>query len=374
MRVWFHAPMKPPTHPVPSGDRRMARLLMRALTRSGCAVSLASRLRTYDGVGDPVRQQIVAGRADRIVARLIARARCDGAPDAWLTYHLYHKAPDLLGPAVADALGVPYVVAEASRAPKRAHGPWAEPYERCERALARADAVLSLNPADDACVVPVLRPGVPIVALKPFLDPRPFSKARRRRSAVRADLAARFGLDPGAPWLCAAAMMRPGDKARSYAALAEAAAGLDAPLLIAGDGPERAAVERAFSVRAAPTVFLGALNEAALADLFAASDVLVWPALNEAYGMALLEAQAAGCPVVAGASGGVAGVVADGETGLLTPEGDAAALARAAADLLADAACRTRMAEAAVRRVTADHTLTAAAATLRSVLERVGAS
>ena len=51
---------------------------------------------------------------------------------------------------------------------------------------------------------------------------------------------------------------------------------------------------------------------AALAD----SDLFVWPAINEAFGMALLEAQASGLPVVAGASGGVRGIVADRETGM----------------------------------------------------------
>ena len=47
------------------------------------------------------------------------------------------------------------------------------------------------------------------------------------------------------------------------------------------------------------------------------ADLFVWPAINEAFGMALLEAQASALPVVAGASGGVGGIVASGETGLL---------------------------------------------------------
>ena len=58
--------------------------------------------------------------------------------------------------------------------------------------------------------------------------------------------------------------------------------------------------------------------------------------------MALLEAQAAGLPVVAGRSGGVPSVVADGETGLLAPEGDAAAFAEAVGALLADPERRAR--------------------------------
>ena len=56
MRVAFYAPMKPPDHPVPSGDRRMAALLMQALSLAGHEVELSSRLRSRDGAGDPARQ------------------------------------------------------------------------------------------------------------------------------------------------------------------------------------------------------------------------------------------------------------------------------------------------------------------------------
>ena len=47
-------------------------------------------------------------------------------PDLWFTYHLYYKAPDLVGPLVAGALGIPYAVAEASVAHKRAGKPLSE--------------------------------------------------------------------------------------------------------------------------------------------------------------------------------------------------------------------------------------------------------
>ncbi len=125
MRIAFYAPMKPPDHAVPSGDRRMARQLMQALRTAGHDVRLASRLRSWEGRGDPERQARIRTEAARGVRRLIARWR-DAAdrPDLWFTYHLYHKAPDLLGPPVARALGLPYVVAEASYAAKQAGGPW----------------------------------------------------------------------------------------------------------------------------------------------------------------------------------------------------------------------------------------------------------
>lgn len=368
MHVWFYAPMKPPTHVVPSGDRRMARLLMRAFEEGGHDVVLASTLRAYDGAGDPQYQDAIARRAEGIAARLIDKARRDPPPDIWFTYHLYHKAPDWLGPMVSEALGIPYLVAEVSRAPKRAEGPWAMAYAQCERALHRVDTVISLNPEDDVCVAPALRPGVPIVPLSPFLDPKPFDIARGQAATSRAHLATRYGLNADTPWLCAAAMMRAGDKAASYALLAKAIETIDAPLLIAGDGSERPAVEAMFRNRAAQTVFLGALEEADLAALFAASDIMVWPAVNEAFGMALLEAQASGCPVVAASTGGVPGVVAHGESGILTPIGDAKAFSDAVRWLLDNRFLRRQLSRNAVQSVARRHTIAAAAAILRSTL------
>jgi hypothetical protein len=55
MRIAFYAPLKPPFHPVASGDRTMARLLIEALRRSGHEVAVAAALRSRDGTGAPVR-------------------------------------------------------------------------------------------------------------------------------------------------------------------------------------------------------------------------------------------------------------------------------------------------------------------------------
>ena len=52
MRIAFYAPLKAPDHPVPSGDRQMARLLLEALRRCGHAVEPASRLRAYRATPD----------------------------------------------------------------------------------------------------------------------------------------------------------------------------------------------------------------------------------------------------------------------------------------------------------------------------------
>jgi hypothetical protein len=127
MRIAAYAPLKPPSHPVPSGDRRVARLIGRALELAGHDVEWPSRFRSRDGSGDRQRQLRLATMGHRLADRLIRRFETRPAalrPQAWLTYHLYYKAPDHLGPAVAGALGIPYLVAEASVAAKRAGGPW----------------------------------------------------------------------------------------------------------------------------------------------------------------------------------------------------------------------------------------------------------
>ncbi|HEX2334703.1 MAG TPA: hypothetical protein VHI32_16200, partial [Burkholderiales bacterium] len=119
MRIAFYAPLKPPTHVVPSGDRRVAGLLMDALDRVADKVELISTFRSYDADGEAERQEALRRQGEALAARLAAQWRAAPAeerPDLWFTYHVYYKAPDWLGPSVSEALGIPYVIAEASHA------------------------------------------------------------------------------------------------------------------------------------------------------------------------------------------------------------------------------------------------------------------
>ena len=96
---------------------------------------------------------------------------------------------------------------------------------------------------------------------------------------------------------------------------------------------------------------------------------MVWPAINESYGMAMLEAQAAGLPVVAGRTGGVPDVVRDGETGDLCAIGDARAFADAVALLLTDPARRDTYRANALRLTAVENELSVAAGRLNSILK-----
>ena len=375
MRIAFHAPLKPPNHPAPSGDRRMARLLMAALAETGYKVELASRFRSYDGKGDERRQARLKATGLRLADRLIRSYRQRPAaerPSAWFTYHLYHKAPDWLGPAVSRALDIPYLVAEASFAPKRAGGPWSIGHESVAAALPLADAVFTPNPADGACVLPLLADPGRLVPLPPFLDAEPYFAAASEREASRAKLAAELDLDIGVPWALTVAMMRPGDKLASYRVLGAALERLrDLPwrLIVAGDGPAEADVRQALSASAERTVFLGERDGAELPALYAACDLLAWPSVNEAYGMALLEAQAAGLPVVAARVGGVGGIVDDGKTGLLAARPEAPEFAVTLNELLGDPPLRKWLSANAIQKVAGRHTVSAAAASLKSVID-----
>jgi glycosyltransferase involved in cell wall biosynthesis len=372
MRVAFYAPLKPPDHPVPSGDRRIARELMRALALAGHQAVLASRFRSWDGGGDAGRQARIARLGAQLAQRLLRRyrARPESRPALWLTYHLYHKAPDWLGPVVTHALGIPYVVVEAAHSPGQAGGPWAAGHAAARAAIRNADLVVSLNSDDRDGLLALVEDPRRLVALPPFLDTAPYRRAARAREP----LATRFDLDPSRPWLLTVAMMREGAKLASYRVLAAAARrllDLEWQLVLVGDGPARGTVEGLFEVLPPGRArFLGALEAADLPPLYAAADLYLWPAIHEAFGMAFLEAQAAGLPAVAGRERGVPDIVRDGGTGLLAPPGDAAAFAAAVRALLTDADRRTAMSRRARELSATEHDIEAAAARLDVLLRR----
>ena len=379
MRLAFYAPLKPPTHPAPSGDRRMARLLMAALAKAGHEVDLACRFRSWDGTGDAARLRRLEALGERWARRLIRRYEATpppARPRAWFTYHVYYKAPDWIGPMVSEALAIPYIVAEAAVSHGRAAGPWAAGCHSTVRSVKGAAAVIGLNPADTPAVLPLVSDPRRLVPLKPFLDTRAFGEAANGNGAPRAErrrrLALRFGLDPDAPWLLAVAMMREGDKLASYEILGAALArlhGCSWQLVVAGDGPARRQVERTLIPAGAGRVrFTGLLAAGDLAPLYGACDVFLWPAVNEAFGMALLEAQAAGLPAVAGNSHGVSDIVGDGETGLLVAEGDADAFADGVSALLGDPRRRAVMGGKARAKARKSHDIAGAARTLNAAL------
>jgi glycosyltransferase involved in cell wall biosynthesis len=99
-----------------------------------------------------------------------------------------------------------------------------------------------------------------------------------------------------------------------------------------------------------------------LERLLGALDLVVHPATAEGLGVGLLEAAAAGRPVVASAVGGIPEIVRDGETGLLVPPRDSDAIARAVLRVLGDDTLAQRLGEAARAYVAGHHSVAAMAA------------
>ncbi|HBK86978.1 MAG TPA: hypothetical protein DDZ53_13200 [Firmicutes bacterium] len=132
--------------------------------------------------------------------------------------------------------------------------------------------------------------------------------------------------------------------------------GLPFTWLFVGQGPELASLQ-------AQAKELGLTNEIRwlgfqedIPGLLAAADVFVLPSLQEALGLVVLEAMAAGLPVIASHVGGIPELINDGQQGLLVLPADSAELARAVAPLLADKEQAARLGTAGRKRVLAQFT------------------
>jgi glycosyltransferase involved in cell wall biosynthesis len=124
-------------------------------------------------------------------------------------------------------------------------------------------------------------------------------------------------------------------------------------LVIAGDGPERGALERRAGELGLDgrVRFLGSVPRDTVLRLFSAADASVLPSAWENFPHTVVEALAVGCPVIATAVGGVPEVVVDGENGFLVPARDAEALAAAIERFFTEAGVRERLAAAAARSI-----------------------
>ena len=147
--------------------------------------------------------------------------------------------------------------------------------------------------------------------------------------------------------------------------------GLEAQLLIVGDGQSRAGLEdlaRRLDV-ADRCTFAPATRD--VPARLRAIDIFVLPSQSESLSNALMEAMACGCCVVASQAGGTPELVSDRENGLLFPPGDAQALAASLELLLSDPVLRTRLADAGAQRIRKEFSIESAAARIEEIYNAV---
>jgi glycosyltransferase involved in cell wall biosynthesis len=118
-----------------------------------------------------------------------------------------------------------------------------------------------------------------------------------------------------------------------------------ARLALVGDGPHRQQLERVFEGTA--TTFVGYLAGDELASAYASGDAFVFPSSTETLGLVLLEAMAAGCPVVGANRGGIPDIVNDGTNGCLFDPDQPASLITAVQRLLGNPTTRAELRRAA---------------------------
>ncbi len=336
----------------------MARQLFAAVELAGHEVELVSRLKCRVPAPDMLQDLLV--EAAREVEQIARDWAADGVPDLMLTYHVYYKSPDLVGATLAARFNIPYVTIEASFAGKRDRDEWAKVQAISSAAIRQAVLNICFTERDAEGVGKLVRPGR-LAILPPFAD---FSGMERQRRSTGAD---------GPVELLAIAMMLKGNKLESFRLLAKGLRQLKSrnwQLTIVGDGPARDEVE-AFFAGVDRVRFTGEMDRAGVAGYLAESDVFAWPGFREAFGLAYLEAQAAGLPVVAMKSGGVEAVVKDGKTGVLVPEGNTLMFAGALDKLIEDTGRRVRMGRMAKAFAREERSLAAASTQLDEMLQAV---
>ena len=271
--------------------------------------------------------------------------------------HTHTSKAGFLGRLAAHHAGVPIIVHTPHG--HIFHGYFSSPmtrfYTLLERHAARkSDALIALT---ERGIEEHLAHGVgrrdQWSAIFSGIDLGPFENAIRMRRETREGL----GIKPDTLLVGAAGRLEP---VKGFAYFVEAAHLLveecpEVRFVLAGDGSQRSFLEGQAADLSLQFEFLGMRDD--IPALMAAMDLFVLPSLNEGMGRVLLEAAAAGVPVVATAVGGVPEIVKDGVTGLLVPPEDATALAGAMQRLLADCATRRRMGETARAEVAPRHGL-----------------
>jgi glycosyltransferase involved in cell wall biosynthesis len=141
------------------------------------------------------------------------------------------------------------------------------------------------------------------------------------------------------------------DLVRAFAEARQAEGSGSLRLLLVGEGPERGRIERLCGDRSLADSVILAGQQEEIAPYYAVADVFVLSSHSEGSPNVLLEAMAAGVPVVATSVGGIPELATDGKDALLVNKGDIAGLSAALVRVLADGGLRQRLSSAACQVV-----------------------
>ncbi len=354
MKICFYPAFKPLGHRLPSGDLVTAAGIVDYLRRRGHALTVPSRLRCRWIYWRPWLWPLLVRDRRRVRRRLAG-----GGVDLWMSYHSYYKAPDLLGPGAAAALGVPYVLFQGifSTRPRRR---WMSlPGFHLNRRVLLAASHVFTNKRRDLLNLRRLLPAERITYVAPGLHPEQFSFSAAARTALRAQ----WGVGEE-PVVLSVAMFRPGVKAEGLAWVIRTCGeihrrGHRFTLVIAGDGKARPALERLAAAEGPPAVrFAGQVPRAELFRYYSAADLFVFPGFQEALGID---------------NSGTPEAIRHGETGLLAPLRDREAFRAAVERLVADPGLRRRLGANARTRIRSEHDLERNYAGMEAVLLRLAA-
>ena len=315
LRICFYTPFKPLGHPHPSGDLVTATGILDFLAQRGHQVLPVSNLRCRWIYWRPWLWPGLFRERRRVV-----RKHSVQSADLWLTYHSYYKAPDLLGPAVAGKLNIPYVIFQGIYSTKRRRRWITKPgFYLNQNTLRCADHVFA-NKFVDLLNLKRLLPASRVTYVAPGIIPADFSFDADARRELRKKWHA-----ADEPVIFSAAMFRQDVKTEGLTWVIRACGellrrGLNFRLVIAGDGSTREKLEQLAGEQVPGRVhFMGKIPRGDMYRFYSAADLFVFPGIRESLGMVYLEAQSCGLPVVAFDNAGVPEAVQDGKTGILVP-------------------------------------------------------
>ncbi len=353
LRIFFYAPFKPLGHADPSGDLVTATGIFDYLVQRGYQVIPVSSLRCRWIYWKPwLWLQLLWER------RRVVRSYFASPADIWLTYHSYYKAPDLLGPAAAGHMKIPYVIFQGIYSTKRRRRWTTRPgFYLNKNSLQCADHVFT-NKSVDLLNLKRLLPESRVTYVAPGITPAdfPFDAQARRDLRMQWKVADK-------PVIFSAAMFRQDVKTEGLTWVIRACGellrqGQDFLLVIAGDGKERGRLQQLAGEHVPDRVhFVGKIPRADMYRFYSAADLFVFPGIRESLGMVYLEAQSCGLPVVAFKNAGVPEAVQEGKTGILVPRFAREPFVDAIRRLLEDPGLRKQMGRAASAYVREAHDL-----------------